>query len=297
MSYLQLRFHVRRERADDLNTVLEALGALSVTWEDAGEDPYFEIAWPGEPDWRHVHVTGLFDDSCRPDSVVREVNSRLGEQLIPQVKALADQDWERAWLNGFRPRKYRGGLWVCPSWAEPPDPGAANIIIDPGLAFGTGDHATTALCLDWISERDWSGRTVLDYGCGSGILAIACLLKGATHASGVDVDPRAVSASALNAERNGVAGRFEALLADDLPADRAFDLVIANILSNVLIEHSAVLTRATREGGNLLLTGILEDHADRVAAAFEPAFTFETQRREGWCLLIGRRGAGGSGRR
>lgn len=287
MAYLQLRFHIRRDRADDLSGVLESLGALSVTWENAGEDAYFEVAWPREPDWRHVYVTGLFDETCYPDSVVRQVNDRLGEQLIPQLKSLADQDWERAWLTGFAPRKYRGGLWVCPSWAEPPDPRAVNLVIDPGLAFGTGDHATTALCLDWISERDLSGLTVMDYGCGSGILAIAGLLKGAAHATGVDVDPRAVSASKLNARRNGVADRFEACLPDALPRAPEFDLVMANILSNVLVEHSATLTRATRAGGTLLLTGILEDHAGKVRAAFEPTFTFQAQLRDGWCLLIG----------
>lgn len=287
MAYLQLRFHIRRERADNLNDILESLGALSVTWENAGEDAYFEIAWPREPDWRYLYVTGLFDETCRPDSVARQVNDRLGEQLIPQLKTLADQDWERAWLTGFAPRKYRGGLWVCPSWAEPPDPRAVNLVIDPGLAFGTGDHATTALCLDWISERDLSGLTVMDYGCGSGILAIAGLLKGAARATGVDVDPRAVSTSRLNASRNGVADRFESCLPDALPPGRDFDLVMANILSNVLIEHSAALARATRAGGTLLLTGILEDHAGKVKAAFEPAFTFQAQLRDGWCLLIG----------
>lgn len=290
MSYLQLRFHVRRERADALSAALEDLGALSVTWENAGDDEYFEIAWPGEPDWRHICVTGLFDESCQPGSVVGEVNRRLDEQLIPQIKALAEQDWERAWLSEFQPRKYLGGLWVCPSWTEPPDPRATNLIIDPGLAFGTGDHATTALCLDWISERDWSGRTILDYGCGSGILAIACLLNGAARATGVDVDPRAVSASTLNAARNGVAERYQALLPDELSAGRTFDLVVANILSSVIIEHSEILACATKTGGTLLLTGILEDHANRVAAAFEPAFAFQTQRLEGWCLLIGSKG-------
>jgi ribosomal protein L11 methyltransferase len=288
VSYLQLRFLIQRDRAGELSEILETAGALSVTWENAGEDAYFEVAWPREPDWRMVHVTGLFDENCEPESVANRVNTHLGEQLIPQIKPLEEQDWERAWLTQFEPRRYRGDLWVCPSWIEPPDPRATNIIIDPGLAFGTGDHATTALCLDWISGHDrWSGCTVMDYGCGSGILAIACLLKGAAHATGVDVDPRAVSTSALNAARNGVADRFEALLPGDLPENTEYDLVVANILSSVLLEHSATLRRAVRPGGTLLLTGILEDHADRVSAAYEPAFSFETERRDGWCLLIG----------
>lgn len=289
MSYLKLRFDVPRDRADELNRALEEQGALSVTWENAGNDDYFEVAWPREPDWRSVRVTGLFDSDCEPASVTRRINDDLGMRLVPQVKALDNQDWERAWLKQFEPREYRGKLWVCPSWVEPPDPAATNIVIDPGLAFGTGDHATTALCLDWIGEAEWSGETVLDYGCGSGILAIACLLKGASRAVGVDVDSRALSASVLNAERNGVAERYEALTPGELPRDMEVDVVVANILSNVLIDISDVLVRATRTGGRLLLTGILEAHADRVRAAFAPAFDLETRVHEGWCLLLGRK--------
>jgi ribosomal protein L11 methyltransferase len=294
VSYLQLRFSIQRRRAEELGGILESLGALSVTWENAGEDDYFEVAWPREPDWHQVYVTGLFESGYRQDSIVDQVNNRLGEKLTPQVRFLEDQDWERAWLTRFEPRKYRGDLWVCPSWAEPPDPGATNLIIDPGLAFGTGDHATTALCLDWISERDWRGRSVMDYGCGSGILAIACLLRGAGRATGVDVDPRAVSASTRNAERNRVADRYRALLPEALPAGAEFDLVVANILSNVLIEHSDTLTCATRTGGTLLLTGILEDLAGSVRAAFEPAFELEAQFRDGWCMLVGKKYRGDS---
>lgn len=289
MSYLQLRFRVSRDRADDLNTALDEAGALSVAWENDGEDEYFEAAHPREPDWSCVCVTGLFEASCEPGPLVADINSRLPERLIPQVKTLEARDWERAWMSQFEPRKYRGALWVCPSWSVPPDPHATNIMIDPGLAFGTGDHPTTALCLDWISELDWAGRTVMDYGCGSGILAIACLLKGADRAYGVDVDPRALSASTLNAARNGVDAQYEALAPGEVPVDLEVDVVIANILSNVLIELGEVLMRAVRQGGRLLLTGILEAHADRVRAAFEPSLTFETRSRGGWCLLIARK--------
>jgi ribosomal protein L11 methyltransferase len=289
VSYLQLRFQLERDRADDLNQVLDELGALSVTWENAGEDAYFEVAYPREPDWRHVCLTGLFDASREPGTIVAEINARLGEQLIPQVKTLENQDWERAWMSRFEPRRYGDDLWICPSWSEPPDPGAVNIMIDPGLAFGTGDHPTTALCLNWIAEREWPGQSVVDYGCGSGVLAIGCLLKGADRAIGVDVDPRALSASTLNAARNGVDDRYEAVAPGELPADLQADVVIANILSNVLIELSDVLTHATRPGGHLLLTGILEGHADKVRAVFAPAFDIETRSRDGWCLLVARK--------
>lgn len=289
MSYLKLRFDVPRDRADELDRALEKQGALSVTWENAGNDDYFEAAWPREPDWRSVRVTGLFDSTCKPAAVTRYINEELGIRLVPQVKTLDNQDWERAWLEQYEPREYCGNLWVCPSWIEAPDPAATNIVIDPGLAFGTGDHATTALCLDWIGQAEWSGEAVMDYGCGSGILAIACLLKGASRAVGVDVDPRALSASVLNAERNGVAERYEALAPGELPRDLQADVVVANILSNVLMEISDVLTGATRPGGRLLLTGILEAHADRVRATFAPAFDLETRSREGWCLLLGQK--------
>lgn len=289
MSYLQLRFLISRERADELSSVLDEQGALSVSWENAGEDAYFEAAYPREPDWHRVYVTGLFHSACPARTVVRAVNSRLREELVPRVKALEDQDWERVWLSGFEPRRYGGDLWVCPSWADPPDPHATNLVIDPGLAFGTGNHATTALCLDWISEHDWCGRSVIDYGCGSGILAIACLLKGASRALGVDVDPRALSASTVNADRNGAADRYQALAPVDVPDNLEADLVTANILSDVLIELNGVLTRLTRTGGHLLLTGILERQAVRVASAFQPAFELESRFRDGWCLLIGRK--------
>lgn len=287
MSYLQLRFLVARRSAGALTDVLEAIGALSVTWENAGEDEYFEAAYPKEPDWRQVYVTGLFEEVADPGALVSRVNERLGGHWIPQVKSLNDRDWERAWMSQFRPRRYGRNLWVCPSWTAPPDPDAINIMLDPGLAFGTGDHPTTEMCLEWIAENEWSGRTVVDYGCGSGILAIACLLEGAKYAWGVDVDPRAVSASALNAARNGVRKRYAALAPGDMAPDMEADVVIANILSNVLIDLADVLTRATRPGGRLLLTGILEDHVQRVRSVFGRRFTLGTRTRAGWCLLIG----------
>ncbi len=289
MSYLQLRFLVQRDRADELSGALQDLGALSVTWENAADDAYFEVAYPSEPDWLRVCVTGLFESTCNPELLAQELSGRIREELVPRIEPLEDQDWERVWLERFQPRKYRGDLWVCPSWAEPPDPLATNLVLDPGLAFGTGDHATTALCLDWISECEWTGSTILDYGCGSGILAIACLLKGASAAIGVDLDPRALAAGVANAERNGVGDRYRALAPDEVAEDLRADLVVANILSSVLVELSGVLTRSARPNGLLLLSGILEEHGPEVESAYAPSFTFERQSRDGWCLLIGRK--------
>jgi ribosomal protein L11 methyltransferase len=266
---------------------------MSVSFENAGrhddQDDFFDIAGPREPTWHRVDVTGLFDSSRVAALVAGSVNARLHEELVPEVKTLEDQDWERVWLDRFKPRRYRGDLWVCPSWAAPPEPPAIHIVIDPGLAFGTGDHATTALCLDWISEREWRGRHVLDYGCGSGILAIACLRTGAASALGVDVDPRALVVSTANARMNRMSDRYEALAPGDLLEDLEADLVVANILSSVLLDLNEALTRHTRQGGWLLLAGILEEHAPRVRQAFEGAFDLETELRDGWCLLAGRK--------
>jgi len=288
LSYLRFRFHVPRGQADELSAALDDVGALSVTWEDAGDQPYLEVACPQEPDWAYVGVTGLFQTPCQPEEVTRSVNERLGARLVPEVKPLEERDWERAWLEQFQPRRYRGDLWVCPSWAEPPDPPATSIVLDPGLAFGTGDHATTAMCLDWIGTYPPESRRVMDYGCGSGILAIACLLKGAVRAVGVDVDERALSASRLNAERNGVAERYTATAPDEQRPEQ-FDLVVANILSKVLLELRDELTAAVVPGGTLLLTGILEEHAARVSGSFAPDFRFTEERRDGWSLLRGTR--------
>jgi ribosomal protein L11 methyltransferase len=289
MPHITLRFSIHREKADTLSTLLEELGALSVTWENAGDDDYLEAAYPHEPDWRHVHLTALFHRACQPEEIASRVNARLQENLSPSVETLEDQDWERVWLEHFEPRRYGANLWVCPTWIDPPDPGATNILLDPGLAFGTGDHATTALCLEWISEHEPADCTVMDYGCGSGILAIACLLKGATRAYGVDIDPRAVAASLGNAESNGVAEKYAAMSPVDLPQALQVDVVFANILAQVLVEQSAILTRATGPGGRMLLTGILEDQVDHVRAAFEPHFRFDVRGREQWRLLVGRK--------
>lgn len=294
MSYIKLRFGVHRDRADVLNALLEEMGALAVSWENAGDDEYLETAYPREPDWRNVYLTGLFDSSCRPEEVVGQVSEHLQEDLAPRIETVDDRDWERAWLERFKPRKYRGNLWVCPTWINPPDPGATTIVLDPGLAFGTGEHATTTLCLDWISVQDLAQRTVMDYGCGSGILAIACLLRGGAHAVGVDIDPRAISASRGNAELNGVSEKYDARSPEELPRAFQADVVIANILAQVLIDQSDVLIRATRNGGRILLTGILEDQVVRIRAKFDSYFRFEVLARDQWRLLVGHKAKGRS---
>ena len=178
---------------------------------------------------------------------------------------------------------------MCPSWCEPPDPRATNIVLDPGLAFGTGQHTTTSMCLDWISRHLPADARVVDYGCGSGILAIAALMLGARYAWGVDVDPRALSASAANAARNRVADRYSALAPGSLPDEMQADVVFANIFANVLLDMQTVLSQLVAPNGLILLTGILIEQEPRVIAGYASGFHFRVQQRDGWTLLVGRK--------
>ena len=201
-----------------------------------------------------------------------------------------DQDWERVWLTSFKPIQVGSNLWVCPSWCEPTEPNARNIILDPGLAFGTGTHATTHMCLQWLSDQTLDGQRVLDYGSGSGILAIAAIFSGAQHADAVDIDPLAVDACVENAKRNNVNASMDAYLPNTLPAiEKSYDLVIANILAEVIIELRETLLENLKPNGTLLLTGILTTQAEKVIAAFGEQFSFKQQNQDQWCLLTATR--------
>ncbi|MEW6692942.1 MAG: 50S ribosomal protein L11 methyltransferase, partial [Pseudomonadota bacterium] len=198
-----------------------------------------------------------------------------------------DQDWERAWMDQFQPLRFGEKLWIVPSWIEAPDAEAVNILLDPGLAFGTGTHPTTALCLEWLDGADMAGKTVLDYGCGSGILAIAALKLGATDAWGIDIDPQALTATRDNAARNGIeASRLHTGLPGALPKDALFDVLLANILMGPLIELAPTLTGHVRPGGRLVLSGLLGEQAEEVMAAYAADFDFDPPAlKEGWARL------------
>ena len=269
---------------------LTKLGALAVTIEDAGSDTTYEAAYPHEPNWSQLYQTGLFPGHINPESIACEVESLFGQNFLCEVCELLDQDWERSWLSEFKPTQVGPSLWVCPSWTEPPDANAVNLVIDPGLAFGTGTHPTTALCLDWLDRNRPSQKRVVDCGCGSGILAIASLLLGATHAWGVDIDTRALDASRANAERNGVSDRYTACPWQELPKGFSADLVVANILAEVLIRLRQTLVPLVDESGVILLTGVLGEQELRVRRAYESYFDFHRFGRDGWSMLVGYRG-------
>ncbi len=294
MTWTQVTFVVDAKQVEPLSTILETFMAAAVTTENAGEDEFFEVAFPGTPDWEKVQVTGLFDENIDLEPIIDFIQRHFSEEVsteIPtSVNKLVDQDWERVWLSSFKPIEVGKDLWVCPSWCEPIMPDARNIVLDPGLAFGTGTHATTHMCLQWLSEQALTNQRVLDYGSGSGILAIAALFSGATHSDAVDIDPLAVDACIENAKRNKVSSKMDAYLPSALPENKyRYDLVIANILAEVIIELRETLLENLKIDGTLLLTGILSTQAETVIAAFGDEFAFNKIDQDQWCLLTAKR--------
>ena len=295
MPWLQIHVRTQRQHAGHAEAALEALGALSVTLEDGSDQPILEPA-PGEaPLWNSTVVTGLFDGDTDASLLEKAVANAIGDESSQvTVERLDDQPWERAWLDHFHPMRFGKRLWICPHGQPLPEQGdqaSAPVVLklDPGLAFGTGTHPTTALCLEWLESADLEGKTVIDYGCGSGILGIAALLLGARKVIAVDHDPQALTATLANARENGVADRVETFLPGEAPADAA-DIVVANILASVLIDLSSVIGGHVSAGGRLALSGILDNQSDSVAAAYADVFSLEPAvLKDGWALLSGRK--------
>lgn len=284
----QITISVAEARADSLSDALSELGALSVSLEDDGDQPLFEPA-PGEtPLWRKTRVTGLFEAEVDPECLRPLLAADYPEVLVDWTVAdLEDQVWERAWLEHFKPLCFGQRLWVCPTGFEPPEPEAVNILLDPGLAFGTGTHPTTALCLEWLDGHPLTGQTVIDYGCGSGILAVAALKLGAAQAYGVDIDPQALTATAENARKNAVEEQLILSLPKHLGTPIA-DVLVANILATPLIQLAEDLLALVKVGGAIALSGILAEQAEAVQQAYQSRIAFQpVVQREDWVLLTG----------
>ncbi|HAZ4882501.1 TPA: 50S ribosomal protein L11 methyltransferase, partial [Escherichia coli] len=233
MPWIQLKLNTTGANAEDLSDALMEAGAVSITFQDTHDTPVFEPL-PGETRlWGDTDVIGLFDAETDMNDVVAilENHPLLGAGFAHKIEQLEDKDWEREWMDNFHPMRFGERLWICPSWRDVPDENAVNVMLDPGLAFGTGTHPTTSLCLQWLDSLDLTGKTVIDFGCGSGILAIAALKLGAAKAIGIDIDPQAIQASRDNAERNGVSDRLELYLPKDQPEEMKADVVVANILA------------------------------------------------------------------
>lgn len=302
MSWQALIVEAEAERAESLSEALLEAGALSVDVLDADagtpeEQPVFGEPVAGETPgkentpppslWQHNRLTALFAAEDDVEAKLDAAAQAAGLPGIPRhhVEILQDDDWVRRTQAQFEPIRISARLWIVPTWHTPRDPAAINIVLDPGLAFGTGSHPTTRLCLRWLDENLRGGESVLDYGCGSGILAIAAMKLGAGSAMGVDLDPQAIQASRDNAAANQVEAVFHQ--ADDAP-DQQADVVVANILTNPLKLLAPLLARAVRPGGRLALSGILEAQAAEVAAIYRQWFDFAPPIVEdGWVCLSG----------
>lgn len=287
----EIEFPLASLNSEAVETALEDIGAISITFLDRGDEPVLEPK-PGEIRlWSDTSVRALFDDSHEAASTVGELASRLGSHITgsARLRAVENRDWERVWLQDWKSLRFGRRLWVCPTVDEPPqDPDAVVVRLDPGLAFGTGTHPTTALCLQLLDTLPLAGRSMIDYGCGSGILAIAALKLGASHAIAVDLDPQALLATRDNAIRNEVAGRLEI---QGVPASLpGADLVVANILAEPLIELFPVLWTACKAGADLVLSGLLKSQAYAVKAAYTSGFDIvNVFGREDWCCIHARR--------
>lgn len=277
-------------QGDDPQAYEDALlssGALSVTLSDAADTPVLEPG-PGEtPLWPATRITGLFPAQTSTAEVERALTARLGRPVSVRANPLEDRDWSRAWMDGFRPMAFGRRLWVVPHGFEPPDPGAVNLRLDPGLAFGTGTHPTTALCLEWLNGHPPEGLEVIDYGCGSGILAVAAALLGARQVRATDNDPQALLATRDNAARNGVQDRIVAVPPAAL-APAPADVLVANILARPLLELAPQLAARVRPGGRIVLSGVLQEQVSQLTRAYEPWFEMgPPASREDWARLEG----------
>jgi len=288
--WLQLSVLCSREELENTENIFLQSGALSLTLADAKDEPIFEPL-PGEtPAWPSTTLTGLFEQTRSIEELYDELVVKLPDHQISSIRKqlLEDQVWERAFLDQFEPLQFGNNLWICPSWHEPPDPAACNIILDPGIAFGTGTHPTTALCLEFLDAHPPVDKTVLDFGCGSGILAIAAYKLGASKVSSTDIDPQALDATASNAERNSIDPKQ---LGISLPEAMNIDPVgylMANILSAPLVELEPQLASLTITGAQLVLSGILPSQADSVVQAYQRHFRLDkVKTMDGWCRITG----------
>lgn len=292
MAWWQLSIQCTATELEQTETVLLELGALSINIGDAKDEAIYEPQPGHTPVWQHSIVTGMFDSSLHPEQLYQSLSERLPEHLLASLRQsqLEDQDWVQIYRDHYFPIQCADRLWIVPSWHQAPDPEATNIILDPGLAFGTGGHPTTALCLVWLAENNIQNQSIIDYGCGSGILAIAACKLGAEKVLGVDIDPQALDASRENARRNQIgAEQFQLSLPE--PMDRSkVDLLIANILSGPLVELAESLGKLVKPGGKILLSGILQQQQNEIQLTYQPYFNIDpVLSKEGWIRVTGTR--------
>jgi|TARA_B110000902_G_scaffold267258_1_gene359601 ribosomal protein L11 methyltransferase len=292
MPWIQLIIDVTPTQTEALEDGLLELGAASVTYQDKADQPIYEPL-PGEtPLWNKTTLTAMFEAETDITSVIAALKPALGFDLPKhKVEILEDKDWVREWMKDYHAICFGQRLWICPSWQQPPEPSAVNLMLDPGLAFGSGTHPTTALCMRWLDGQELTGKTVIDYGCGSGVLAVAALLLGASSAHCVDIDPQALIATLDNANRNKLdLAKIYTAIPADFDTSTSAEVVIANILATPLIELSSLIASLVKPQGDLILSGILPQQAATVMQAYAQWIDFEPPLEDdGWIRLAGKK--------
>ncbi len=291
MAWHQISVITGEDAAPKVADFFSDIGAVSVTYMDAEDEPVYEPAIGETKIWSQTRVIALYELTADPARIKAQAFERFQQGTLNdwECEAIEDQVWERAWMEHYRPMKFADKLWVCPTGQEQQEENTVCLILDPGLAFGTGTHPTTALCLEWLASNDLTGKTVIDYGCGSGILAIAAVLLGAKEAYAIDIDPQAVTATINNSEKNQVEDKIISCLAGQfMAAPVEADVVLANILAKPLIEMSGQITGLLLEKGELVLSGILAEQAQSVVDAYQPFIGLdENVQQEDWIRLTG----------
>lgn len=287
MSWQQIHLQLTKDQVALAETLLEAQGSVSILLEDAGDEPLFEPMPGEEPLWGDVILTAIFDTNSDDrfantnfENLAQNIGAETGASRV-WLSVLDDKDWTREWMSHYKPIACQGNLWIVPQWLQAPDPNAINLILDPGLAFGTGYHATTRLCLDWLTEQDLSDAIVVDYGCGSGMLGVGALLLGAKQVFAVDIDPQALLATRQNAKLNGVSDKLTAFLPEEFQAFWAqhtisADVITANILAKPLIHLAPYFASLLTTGGKIVLAGLIQNQSQEVQDAYRLDFDVDT---------------------
>lgn len=292
MNWLQIAVNTTKENAERAEDCLFSAGAQTVTLTDAADQPILEPGVNEVPIWNAVIITGLFNFDDNQQPLLDAIDHCLGGTTYScSTQILEDQNWTRAWMDHYHPMQFGERLWVCPLHLEPPEADAINLRLDPGLAFGTGTHPTTSLCLRWLDSNIKDQNTLLDYGCGSGILAIAACMLGVEQSDGVDIDPQALLATHSNAEINNVIKKVNTYLPEDYLKQHSttqYDIVMANILSGPLAELAPTLAQHTKQNGDIVLSGILREQAETVLDTYSEFFDMdEAVFDEDWTMLHG----------
>lgn len=289
MPWLQLRINTSPDGSVAIEEAANKAGALAVTLEDNADQPIFEPAIGETPLWKETRVTALFEADIDTQAKLLEIE-KYNRGALPNAwwHILEDKDWEREWMQHFAPIRCANNLWICPSWLEPPEPQAVNLLLDPGLAFGTGTHPTTFLCLRWLAAQELKRKSIIDYGCGSGILGVAALLLGAESATGIDIDPQALLATRENTMRNKLdSARFPVYFPNKCPTQEV-DVVVANILAGPLVELADDLSALLKQGGFICLSGVLASQYEAIEKAYSKNIEIiGVEQREEWICVFG----------